>query len=292
MNLLRIQYFVVAAECSSFTKAAKRLYTSQPNLSKQISVMENELGLRLFYRSGRMVTLTRAGTFLYERLKDLPDRLAADFEQAKALSRRDSGRLKIGILEGQDVNIILADRFQRLENKGRGWTFELERNSFSNLRQGLIDYRYDLILTLSFELEEMHGVRCKTLIQQNGAIAVSRKNELAMREDLTLGDFRDEEFVSISPDESKGGYDMLIEQCALFGFVPRIVRLTNSLESLLLCVETGLGVAMLDRNTRMEKNSDVRIIPIPSSRNADVVAVWLEENQSQAVLEIAEGLKC
>lgn len=291
MNLLRIQYFVVAAECGSFTEAAKRLYTSQPNLSKQISIMENELGFKLFYRSGRSLSLTRAGAFLFERLRDLPAALNADFEQARSLSRTDAGRLSIGILEGQDVNIVLAERFRSLEKSQSGLSYELERNSFSNLRHGLFDYRYDVILTLSFELCELSGTRHETLIPQNGAIALSRKNPLSSRDVLTMADFKDEDFVSISPEESKGGYDMLLKQCEVAGFVPRIVRQTSSLESLLLCVETGIGAAMLDRNTRMEKNADVRIVPIPGSSNADVIAVWLEENHSPSVAGLIRGLK-
>lgn len=289
MNLLRIQYFVVTVEMGSFTKAARRLYTSQPNLSKQISIMENELGFKLFIRSGRALTPTRAGAFLYERLKDLPKALDDDFAQAKALSRKDSGILKIGVLEGQDINITLADRLGRV--RMNNWTYELERNSFSNLRYGLLDYRYDVILTLSFELEEMQEICSETIITQTGAIALSCKNPLADRENLVLSDFKDESFVSISPKESKGGYDLLIRQCAEFGFVPKIVRFANSLESLLLCVETGLGITTLDRNTRMETDSNVRIIPIPDSCCANLVAVWLEGNQSPAVFSFVKALK-
>ena len=60
-------------------------------------------------------------------------------------------------------------------------------------------------------------------------------------------------FVSISPEESLGGYRVMKEQCKIYGFKPKIIRYTESLENLLLCVETGVGVAVLDRNTRLEK---------------------------------------
>ena len=51
MNLLRIRYFVEAAKCENFTEASKNLYTTQPNLSKQIAIMEDELGVLLFHRA-------------------------------------------------------------------------------------------------------------------------------------------------------------------------------------------------------------------------------------------------
>ena len=75
VNLLKIRYFVEAARCGSFSAAAAKLYTSQPNISKQIAQMEQELDYPLFVRDKRSVRLTAAGAFLYEHLKDMPERL-------------------------------------------------------------------------------------------------------------------------------------------------------------------------------------------------------------------------
>ena len=60
MNTMKIRYFVEVARCGSFSEAARRLYTAQPNLSKQIAQMEQELGFALFARSRRSVKLTEA----------------------------------------------------------------------------------------------------------------------------------------------------------------------------------------------------------------------------------------
>ena len=58
MNLTRIQYFVEVARRENFSQAAKALYVSQPNLSKQIALMEQELGFSLFTRNKAGVALT------------------------------------------------------------------------------------------------------------------------------------------------------------------------------------------------------------------------------------------
>ena len=73
MNLTKIRYFIEVARCGNFSEAARRLYTAQPNVSKQIAQMEQELDFSLFVRSKRAVKLTPAGQLLYDRLKDLPD---------------------------------------------------------------------------------------------------------------------------------------------------------------------------------------------------------------------------
>ena len=72
-------------------EAARRLYTAQPNLSKQIAQMEQELGFALFTRSRRSVKLTPAGQFLYDQIRDLPDQLDNIFEQARSLARKGEG---------------------------------------------------------------------------------------------------------------------------------------------------------------------------------------------------------
>ena len=62
-----MRYFIEVARRGSFSEAARRLYTAQPNLSKQIAQMEQELGFALFVRTRRSVKLTPAGEFLYSR---------------------------------------------------------------------------------------------------------------------------------------------------------------------------------------------------------------------------------
>ena len=60
MTTQQIRFFLEAAECLNFTEAAKRLFVAQSTLSKQIALLEDELGLKLFYRSNRTVGLTPA----------------------------------------------------------------------------------------------------------------------------------------------------------------------------------------------------------------------------------------
>jgi DNA-binding transcriptional LysR family regulator len=71
LNSKQLYYFITIAETGSFTDAAKKLGLSQPPLSKQIMLLEEELGLKLFERGSRKTELTEAGAFLYSRAKDI-----------------------------------------------------------------------------------------------------------------------------------------------------------------------------------------------------------------------------
>lgn len=290
MNLMRIKYFVEVARWCSFSKAAQSLYVSQPNISRQIALLEQEVGFDLFQRKGKRITLTRAGEYLYNQLRDLPEHIERAVSHAETLSRREASSLSIGVLEGQDVNLFLSQRINSLREKDPKLLIEMERNTFRNLRQGLDRGTYDVLFTMEFELEDHAEWDSVMLFQQPGAIVISKSHPLAQRDHLSMEDFRDVPFVAISREESPGGYNLLLKQCGESGFVPNIVRETATMESLFLCVEMGMGVAMLDRNTRLERNTTLRIIDIPESRAAGLVAVWRKDNRNPNVPSLIRAL--
>ncbi len=291
MNLMRMKYFVEVAKWCSFSKAAQMLYVSQPNLSRQIALMEQELGFELFQRSGKSIQLTRAGEYMYGQFRELLELTERAIANAEAISRREAGSLSIGVLEGQDVNTFLPACLAALRDQFPGMAVEMERNSFRNLRQGLDRGAYDVILTLAFELEHRDDWESLALLSAPGAIVISRDHPLAQRDDLSIDLLRDMPFVAISREDSPGGHELLRKQCARCGFVPNIVRETATLESLFLCIEMGMGVAILDRNTRLERNSALRIIEIPDSETAGLTAVWRKDNRNPVVSALVELLK-
>lgn len=288
MNFTRIRYFIEAAGCGNFTTAAAKLYTTQPNLSKQIGILEQELGFPVFTRINRTVHLTPAGEYLHARWAHIPLELQQDIDHARGLSRAFGGKLIIGVLE----NILMADRFRFLQESVPGLAFELERDTFSGLVSGLVDGRYDLIITLDFEVDGVSGL-CSEVLQrgETGAIFLSKSNPKADIPNLRLEDLKEEPFVAISPKVSPGGYDLLLRQCAQAGFTPNVVRTPSTLETLLLCVETGVGCVILDRTTRLEYSSAVRAVPLTDGQTIDVVAAWAENNYNPAVRRIILGLE-
>ena len=291
MNLTRIRYFVETAKLENVSRAAQVLYVTQPNLSRQLGLMEQELGFELFHRTGKGVRLTPAGACLYEQLKDLPERVDQAVAQAEAISRQGEGSLSIGVLEGQDVSQYLSRHLDELRRRWPAVTVNLERNSFRHLRQGLERGTYDMIFTLAFEAEGRSDWETLTVFREPGAIFISCTNPLAARDSLTMEDLRDEPFVAITREDSPGGHDLLMHQCAAYGFTPNIVRESSTLESLLLCVEMGVGVAMLDRNTRLERSGNIRIFTIPDSEAAGLTAAWAKDCRNPMVRRLADSLK-
>ena len=288
MDITKLRYFVTAAETGSFTETARILYTSQPNISKQISSLEKELGVKLFFRINHTLRLTKAGEYLYAETKALPGQIDRIVETARAIGRSDFGELTIGVLAGQRLDAEIIRRFQRFSEKYPELTYTLEREGFSNLRQALATRRFDLVLTLSFDVEPEQGLMIESVKRdQQPALFVSRMSPLAEK----LDDLSGAPFIVISPKESYGGYEQLLRSCREKGFEPNIVRLADSLDSLLFYVETGVGIAMLDRNTRLETDQNILVIPIDDADMPDLVAVWSEENTNPNIRKMVDCLK-
>ena len=98
MQLHQMRYVLEAAKKKSFSAAAKSLYLSQPSLSQQILHLEKELGIALFVRHSKSVSLTEAGEQFVasaERILNEVDRLKENMEKFSLL---EAGTLRIGIL--------------------------------------------------------------------------------------------------------------------------------------------------------------------------------------------------
>ncbi len=100
MDLRALHYFTVVAEELNITRAAERLKMSQPPLSSQIKSLENELGVQLFIRGKRHLTVTEAGALLYRRAKQLLE-LSEQTRQEICSMEGLSGDLNISLVEGR-----------------------------------------------------------------------------------------------------------------------------------------------------------------------------------------------
>ena len=100
MRLEQISYFLSVAEHGNITAAARSLYISQPALSKQITLLEQEIGLPLFERQARGVTLTRAGMQFQKDLKNILKELESAKKNAVLAGRAQKPLLNIGCFDG------------------------------------------------------------------------------------------------------------------------------------------------------------------------------------------------
>jgi LysR family hca operon transcriptional activator len=104
MELRHLRYFIAVAETGSLTVAAeRRLYTSQPSLSRQIRDLEEEVGAELFSRSARGVELTAAGKAFLDHARLALSQVDAATEAARRASQPTKQVFALGFLTGQEM---------------------------------------------------------------------------------------------------------------------------------------------------------------------------------------------
>lgn len=108
MDLKQLRTFIRVAETGSLSKASDRLRLAQPALSRQIGLLEAEIGRRLFVRHGRGMQLTEAGQQLLERVAGLVHQLEKSVDEVRSLSNAPSGHVALGMTP--TVSALLAGR--------------------------------------------------------------------------------------------------------------------------------------------------------------------------------------
>ena len=115
MDIRKIQYFAAIAEHKSLSKAAAVLFLSQPALSRQVHLLEEELEAPLFFRNGRGMELTEAGQRFLEASQVVLEQINKASTEIKAMRASPSGQVVVGIppMIGDVINASLAMRFRK-----------------------------------------------------------------------------------------------------------------------------------------------------------------------------------
>jgi DNA-binding transcriptional LysR family regulator len=106
MELRHLRYYVAVAEALSFTKAAVRLHVAQPALSRQVSDLEEELGVDLLKRNSHGVVLTEEGKLFLDEARGILKRADESVTKVRALARGEFGELQVGYVPPLDLHIL------------------------------------------------------------------------------------------------------------------------------------------------------------------------------------------
>ncbi|MBE5988579.1 MAG: LysR family transcriptional regulator [Paenibacillaceae bacterium] len=141
INSKQLYYFTVISETGSFTAAAKKLGISQPPLSKQIMLLEEELEVKLFERGAKKTELTEAGTYLYFKARDILSLMDSVSEDLKHFPSSARGLLKLGVISS--AGTVLVDFLKHFTADHPGVRFEVtEGNTYElleKMKNGLVE---------------------------------------------------------------------------------------------------------------------------------------------------------
>ena len=182
MDLRALHYFVVVAEERNITRAAERLNMSQPPLSSQIKALEEELGVQLFVRGKRQLTITDAGTHLYRRARqilELSEQTQLELQSMEGLS----GDLNISLVEGR-APFLLSRWIAGFRSEFPRVSIHLWNGSgdevMERVQRGLADLA---LVATPYNLEQLDGF---SVGREPWVAMMSREHPLAAEEDPFL----------------------------------------------------------------------------------------------------------
>ena len=175
MTIQQIEYFLIVAEEKSFTKAVQREYVSQPAISKQITMLEKELGITLFDRRYRTATLTPPGKIVYETLERHRQEFKIACDEAKRRFSKWDNMLWIG-LPGNSRLGNLHEILGKFQKEHPDLTMRVDIGARKDLAVRATGEDYDLIL--SPRLLSMERSRTNTVSIYHGRyiMLISRKH--------------------------------------------------------------------------------------------------------------------
>ena len=203
MNINNINFssFIRVAEAGSFNKAAEELYITSTALIKQINLLESDLGIRLFERTHRGITLTKAGESLYKDAKYITEYCREAVARARSAERMQEQVIRIGtspIMPAQ----MLMDLWPKIHENCSDVSFKLVpfENTSDNAREILKNLGQNIDVVTGFVDELLMEQRnCKGLLIENEPIccAVPISHPLSGKERLSVQDLYGQDLMMI-----------------------------------------------------------------------------------------------
>ena len=263
-SLRQIRYFLTVAELGGFTPAAATLFVAQPALSRQIGLLEKEIGFLLFRREPRGVRLTPAGEAFRERVSGLEKSLLLAIDESRELDRGETGVLRILHSSSVPVESLLPaiEKFVAVAPRAR---IDLDRISSEQQITEIASGKADLGIIRLPVLRRDTAVHLLELASERLWVALGKHHRLVPRASLSLAELSEETFVSAVHRERGGLARRVTDLCLSRGFVPKIASVVSRKTSMLTLVAAGYGIAVVPESMTVLGGDEMRFLPLSDS---------------------------
>ncbi|MEU3556657.1 LysR family transcriptional regulator [Streptomyces fragilis] len=261
-----LRYFTAVAEELSFTRAAERLFVSQPALSKQIRMLEKQLGAELFHRDRRAVRLTAVGKALLPHARATLAAWRAAEEAVAGATAAERARLVIGMSTSPGRGLLPALRARLLSGHPRARPV-LRQVSWADPTAGLADGSSDVAFVW-LPLPDVERYRCVVVAEEPRWVALPPEHPLRGRAAadpegaVDFADLAGEPFLALPPEAGPlREYWLAVD--ARGGRAPRVAGVVASAEETHEALVNGQGVVLLAAgNSSLVVRDGVTAVPV------------------------------
>ncbi|MES2519053.1 MAG: LysR substrate-binding domain-containing protein [Bacteroidota bacterium] len=282
MEFRQLQHFLGVASELHFSKAAERLFITQPALSRQIQQLEEHLGVLLFERDKRNVRLTSAGEYLRDEASQILSQLEHISKRTQLIHKGEEGEIRLGYPGSAVYSVIpallsnLQLHFPSIKSK---LSEVLEDDLFGNLKN------YQLDVGFIREPFSDKQITSKVIFEECFSLVLPENHEITPENFISLAQVKDEPF--ILPPRYAGSvyYDMLVRMCERVGFVPNVVHESNFGATILRLVEHNLGVSLMPISYRHSTATRIKFIELTDIPERTHLSMAWRKDDTNPVLQ-------
>ena len=279
MNIENLECFLSVAENLSFARAAKSLHISQPAVTKQIHVLERELGISLFARSTRHVELTPAGEAFYQDAKEivLKTRMAVSRVQRQG-SVSDAFRVGVST---PSILFFLQNVLRQFHLQYPKVRPDIECMNYRRVLNLFMENKLDVLFYYKENLPKEYAVGFLELRKDRICCLVPVDHPLAERGKVYVEDLREYDVIACSPLEAPLSIAAFQEKI-LEGHSPERVQYCGSVEAAHCLVGAGMGVSLLPEMLCLD-TAELACIPIVGGTELSFGAFYHEQKRGVAL---------
>ena len=291
MEIQHVRHFIAAADLGNMTRAAEMLGIAQPALSQSLRRMEEKLGVKLFDRSRRGITLSAAGAAIIDELREAVMRIDQASERAQQVAQGVAGTLTVGFTVSA-VYQVLPRALQLLSKEAPNVRVVLRE--MPNLQQAQALDRGDIDLgilytplTLSARLRQQLLARYQVVADVHEGVPLASDGLVSLRDVARAGLVMfDQAQIPLLRSGIMQALNKLEEEY-------RVVQEVGHTLTALACVGHGMGAALLPSGTRQVQFPGVRYCEIREHHllpSLQLSAVWRARSRPTVVDQFAQIL--
>src|SRR6202163_251263 len=274
MELRHLRYLTAVVECKGNREASRRLHIAQPSISQAVSDLEDELGLKLFSRTGRNARLRPEGEIFYADAVRILQQAETAILTAKRAAQGKVGRLSIGFI-GSATLSFLPDLIRRYKLEYPNVKLALHDLYSAELDKACDRGEIDIAITRTLSLERSKNRQSIVLLRDPLVAVLPRSRKLKLKsKKIRLADLANERFILFHRQGAPGVFDTIVGACRSQGFSPRGEDEPNSMQTILSLVEAEEGVAIVPASTSNLRSNGVQFVRLVPDLYLDLIVAW------------------